>query len=269
MTIVSGHIGKHPSLTTVQAGSSASVENQMPDPAQFSDGRWKKLPTQLSSITLARFDQDICTNNHGISQRAMCFGLSLSWINMIHAGKDHVTPYASAERMRFLGSFEGVVHARTVHNFYRTEHKFLMEQASANPGVSSGAMAGTESLLQAAELKGLKLQPVLEDKSNSGLPFLIACKQSGRQVSTDEAALSSLCDAIVENKRGVMVIYSQEIAHALGFSVSSDGKRATLFDPNLGEFHTHSKALADTIENISSVDGLPLIGVQVFASKIH
>ncbi len=43
MTIVSGHIGKHPSLTTVQAGSSASVENQMPDPAQFSDGRGKSF----------------------------------------------------------------------------------------------------------------------------------------------------------------------------------------------------------------------------------
>lgn len=269
MTNVSGHIGKYPSLANVQAGSSASVENQMPDPAQHSDGRWKQLPTQLSSIALSRFDQGICTNNHGISQRAMCFGLSLSWINMIHAGKDHATPYASAERMRFLGSFEGVVHARTIHNFYRTEHKFLLEHSSSNPGVSTGAMAGTESLLQAAEIKGLKLRPVLEDKSNSGLPFLIACKQSGRQIVTDEAALNSLCEAIVENRKGVLVIYSQEIAHALGFSVSPDGKRATLFDPNLGEFHTHSKALADTIENISSVDGLPLVGVQIFASKMR
>ena len=269
MTIVSGPIGKHQSLTTVQAGSSASVENQMPDPAQVSDGRWKKLPSQLSSITQARFDQNMCTNNHGISQRAMCFGLSLSWINMIHAGKDHTTPYASAERMRFLGSFEGVVNARTIHNFYRSEHKFLLEQASARASVSKGAMAGTESLLQAAELKGLKLRPVLEDTSNSGLPFLIAFKQSGRQVSTDEAALNALCDAMVENKKGVVVIYSQEIAHALGFAVSADSKRTTLFDPNLGEFHMDSKALADTIENISTVDELPLIGVQIFASKVH
>lgn len=59
------------------------------------------------------------------------------------------------------------------------------------------------------------------------------------------------------------------MAHALGFSVSADSKRTTIFDPNLGEFHTHSKELADTIENISLVDGLPLIGVQVFASKRH
>ncbi|MCD5995674.1 YopT-type cysteine protease domain-containing protein [Pseudomonas sp. CDFA 602] len=267
MTNVSGHIGTYSSLATAHAGSSASVENQMPDPAQFSDPRWKELPTALSTIALSRFDQDICTNNHGISQRAMCFGLSLSWINMIHAGKDHATPYASAERMRFLGSFEGVVHARTLHNFYRTEHKFLMEDAAANPGVSSGAMAGTESLLQTAELKGFALRPVLEDTSNSGLPFRVACKQSGRQLVADDAAIGSLCEAIVDNRNGVLVIYSEGIAHALGFSVSADRKRTTLFDPNLGEFHTHSKALASTIKNIASEDGLSFVGVQIFASK--
>ncbi|KPY27802.1 hypothetical protein ALO54_05231, partial [Pseudomonas syringae pv. philadelphi] len=41
------------------------------------------------------------------------------------------------------------------------------------------------------------------------------------------------------------------------------------FRPSLGEFHTHSKALADTIENISSADGLTLVGVQIFASKMR
>lgn len=257
------------SFASIQAGSSSAPEELMPDPEHVNDARWKKLPEDLSSATLSRFDQDSCTLNHNISKRAMCFGLSLSWNSMIHEGKNHPTPYASAERMRFLSSFEGVVHARIIHNFYRSEHKFLLKFSSENPGISSGAMAGTSSLLQTAELKGLKLIPSLEDKTMSGLPFLIVCKQSGRYRSVDEGALDLVADAIVNNRKGVMAIYSDEEAHALGFSVSEDGRETTLFDPNLGEFHIKSKALRQTIESVSDANRLPLIGVQVFASRLR
>ncbi|WP_161461003.1 YopT-type cysteine protease domain-containing protein [Pseudomonas syringae] len=269
MKNIPGHINSMSSLASMQAGSSSEPEELMPDPGHVNDARWQRLPENLSSSTLARFDQNRCTLNHNISKRAMCFGLALSWNGMIHEGKNHPTPYASAERMRFLSSFEGVVHARTIHNFYRSEHKFLLNFSSENPGISNATMAGTSSLLQAAELKGLKLMPSLEDKTMSDLPFLIVCKQSGRYRTVDEGALELVADAIVNGRKGVMAIYSDEEAHALGFSVSEDGRETTLFDPNLGEFHIKSKALRPTIESISGANRLPLIGVQVFASRVR
>ncbi|WP_074812074.1 YopT-type cysteine protease domain-containing protein [Pseudomonas syringae] len=264
---IPNHIGVTSSLAPIQAGSSTAPEELMPDPGHINDTRWRELPDNLNSATLARFDQNKCTINLGISKRAMCSGLSLSWNAMIHEGKDHPTPYASAERMRFLSSFEGVVHARTVHNFYRSEHKFLLKFSSENPGISNAAMAGTSSLLQAAELNGLKLTPSLEDRSMSDLPFLIVCKYSGRYRSVDEDALDLVGDAILSSRKGVMSIYSDDEAHSLGFSVSEDGREAMLFDPNLGEFHIKSKALKQTIESISDANGMPLIGIQVFASR--
>ncbi|EGH27670.1 type III effector protein [Pseudomonas syringae pv. japonica str. M301072] len=128
-------------------------------------------------------------------------------------------------------------------------------------------MAGTNILLQAAELKGLKLTPTLRDEVMSDLPFLIACKQSGRYRSVDKGALQSVSNAIVNSRKGVMTIYSDEEAHAIGFSCSRDGKETTLFDPNLGEFYINSRALGQTIESISDANRMPLIGVQVFASS--
>nr|CBX79590.1 probable cysteine protease avirulence protein avrPpiC2 [Erwinia amylovora ATCC BAA-2158] len=253
----------------VKAGPLTTNEDQMPDTGQINDTRWKKLPEPLASTTLARFDQDKCTANHGISKRAMCFGLSLSWNSMIHGGQEHPTPYASAERMRFLGAFEGVVHARTLKNFYRSEHKFQLNFARENPGVTSAAMAGTRSLLQAAELKGLSLKPVLEDKTLSDLPFLIACEQQGRYRSVDDKALKQVSDAMISSGKGVLAIYSDNQAHALGFSIVKDGKNTLLFDPNLGEFQVESTTLPYVIESLSDTNRLPLIGVQVFASHLR
>lgn len=266
MNNVPGRLVSAASFAAVKAGSSTMHEDRMPDPGQINDSRWKKLPEPLSSTTLARFDQNKCTSNHDISKRAMCFGLSLSWNSMIHEGKEHPTPYASAERMRFLGSFEGIVHARTLHNFYRSEHKFQLNFASENPGLASGLMAGTSSLLQAAELKGLRLKPVLEEKAMADLPFLIVSKQSGRYRSVDDKALEQVSDAIVNTGKGVLAIYSDEEAHALGFSVAKDHKNTMLFDPNLGEFNVDSKTLSKAIESLSYTNNLPLIGIQVFAS---
>ncbi len=130
-------------------------------------------------------------------------------------------------------------------------------------------MAGTRSLLQAAELKGLSLKPVLEDKTLSDLPFLIACEQQGRYRSVDDKALKQVSDAMISSGKGVLAIYSDNQAHALGFSIVKDGKNTLLFDPNLGEFQVESTTLPYVIESLSDTNRLPLIGVQVFASHLR
>ncbi|MCK8221979.1 cysteine protease, partial [Erwinia amylovora] len=63
-------------------------------------------------------------------------------------------------------------------------------------------MEGTRSLLQAAELKGLSLKPVLEDKTLSDLPFLSACEQQGRYRSVDDQALKQVSDAMISSGKG-------------------------------------------------------------------
>ncbi|MEW5291571.1 YopT-type cysteine protease domain-containing protein [Erwinia papayae] len=239
----------------------------MPDPADIRNSQWKKLPDILNSVTLARFDQDKCTSRYGINSRAMCFGLSLSWNSMIHGGKKHPTPYSATERMRELSSFEGVVNARTLHNYYQSEHKFLLQNIPEEEDMASRLMAGTNSLLQTAELKGLHLTPTLEDKTNEGLPFLIVCKSEGRYRSVDQEALKRVSTSLEKSRQGVLTIYSDEQAHALGFCVSEHEKSTILFDPNLGEFCCDSKSLPKAIEALADTNHLPLIGVQVFASR--
>ncbi|WP_439868384.1 hypothetical protein [Pseudomonas syringae] len=64
-------------------------------------------------------------------------------------------------------------------------------------------------------------------------------------------------DAILNSRKGIMSIYSDDEAHSLGFFVSEDGRNAALFDPDLGEFHIKSKALKQTIESISDANGMP------------
>ncbi|WJY16283.1 hypothetical protein PCO82_06385 [Pectobacteriaceae bacterium CE90] len=198
----------HPSLLHIEMNTSHSDDKLMPEPSNLNDPRWKSLPSLLNDSVLARFDQSRCTNNHGIHERAMCFGLSLSWLEKVKKDGSHANHYAAAERMNYLASFDGVVNSRILHNFYRHEHAFQIKLATASGDISKASLAGTESLIQAAEYKNIKLKPRLENQLSKDMPFLTMVKTSERYLKDDDAAFDTFNSALADAKRGIMAIGS-------------------------------------------------------------
>jgi YopT-type cysteine protease-like protein len=237
----------------------------MPASSDLNHPEWKSLPPLLKQATLARFDQSRCTNNHGISERAMCFGLSLSWLERVKQHGSHASHYAAAERMNHLASFEGVVNSRILHNYYRHEHASQMNEALSRGDEGKASLAGTDSLIQAAEYKNIKLKPVLKNQMSEELPFLTMITSSGRYIQDDKEAFKTFESELAATNQGVIAIYSTEGAHALGFSQSESGKKI-VFDPNCGEFEFDKHDFQGMINTLSMESRLPLAGVQIFKS---
>jgi YopT-type cysteine protease-like protein len=257
-----------PSLSTINMDSYQSgSKHLMPNPSNLNHSHWSQLPPLLKHSVLARFDQNLCTNNHGISQRAMCFGLSLSWLEKIKHHGSHANTYASAERMNYLASFNGVIDSRIVHNFYRYEHSFQMKEAISHGDLRKAYQAGTDSMLQAAEYKNIKLKPMVKNQDDPDIPFLtMSSSTSTRRDVKDNDAFNVFQTKLAETKKGILSIYSQEGSHALGFSESGDGKKI-IFDPSYGEFEFHQTDFKEMISTISELNNLPLAGVQIFKAK--
>ncbi|SMR99211.1 YopT-type cysteine protease domain-containing protein [Vibrio mangrovi] len=247
----------HPLHSSVEIIGSQSSQPTMPSPSDLHHSQWQSLPSLLEHRVLARFDQDLCTNRHDIDARAMCYGLALNWLERIKHHGAHASQPAATERMNYLSSFEGVVHSRIIHNFYRHDHASQMKEAIAEGDIIKASLAGTNSVIEAAAYKDIHLKPVLQNQVTEALPFLMLdMPDNGPAYDTFQTGLSSV-------KQGIITIYSDDGAHALAFAESEKDKKL-IFEPNHGEFEFHQQDFKAMLNSIAELVNLPLTGVQIF-----
>lgn len=260
---ISSHSGTEESSgQTSTSGLSVAEQKLMPPPGAIYDRRWKVLPQHLQSCTLSRFDQDKCPLNHGISERAMCTGLSISWLKMVTDGDKDMSLRQSINRMSHLGSFEGVVRARVAHNYYRTEHQFRLDHLDNDHQVGL-LKSGNDSLVDAAkEMAQLDLKAQLSDDI---LPFYPLVKYQSQALDSDPKAQQVITQCLQDTQQGIYTIYADQGSHAMAFIKQPDSDDIMVFDPNHGEFKTTLKDFHLTIEQLCNTSGLKPIFAQVFA----
>lgn len=249
------------------AGLSAAEQKVMPSPGAIYDSRWKVLPQSLQNQTLSRFDQDKCPLNHGISERAMCAGLSISWLKMMGKGDQDMSLRQSVERMSHLASFEGVVKSRVLQNYYSSEQQFRVKDQQARPeeyGNASKVALTHDCLIEAAkELEGIDLHGKLYDDGEPIVPLITY--DDNDVLQPDPVMQQLVVNEVANSQQGIFAIYSDNGSHAVAFRKQPDSDSILLFDPNHGEFATTVKDFHTTITELSQAVGLTPYCAQVFA----
>lgn len=227
----------------------------MPHPADVDNPAWKALPAVLGSKLLSRFDQTLCANDHHQpNPAAMCVGLSLQWLESMRSV--HADPAHSAARLASLAAFDDATHARVTQNLYMADHRHRLQEARNQRDSASAIHAGIAGLVEAAGLKDLDLSPRL---GSDELPFSVVADRHGR---VDRDKLAQATEALAGADRGILAIYTDSGAHAIGFTESTPGKKI-LFDPALGEFAARNADLPELIEALSAASGMGLLGINV------
>ena len=241
---------------------SAQVTKQavhMPDPAHLYDRRWKKLPLSLEAMVLSRFAQNMCSQQYGIGARAMCLGLSLIWLKDISCKRDLNCLDDSIRRMRYLASFDGVVHARIIHNFYTAEHKYLIQHPDPH---SVPTLTGSTSLMAAASQLELTLHLQTNNTDQQKLPLL---QLDDQRPQANAEVLDELRQMMINGSHGLLALVGSNQSHIVGFSViNMDNQRIIVFDSNLGEFDIPLNRFNPTIQNIAQANEIKLVGAQVW-----
>lgn len=261
---ISSHNEAGESSAKKEPGLSTAQQKVMPHPGNIYDSRWKVLPQHLQNCTLSRFDQDQCPLNHGINQRAMCAGLSISWLKMVTDGDQDMSPRQSINRMSHLGSFEGVVRARVAHNYYNTEHQFRMEHLE-NKHKTEQLRSGNESLIEAAkEMTQLDLKAQLSDKR---LPFYPLVNFKTPNLDSAPRTQQVVTQSVQDSQKGLYIVYGDKGCHAMAFAKQPDSDDIMVFDPNHGEFKTTLKDFQLTTGQLCQTSGLKPIFAQVLAQS--
>lgn len=257
-----------------QRSVSESSPTSWPQPGHLYDERWPALHGVLPEYALSRFSQSQCNDRHVISQRLICLGLSLMWLNLTQKDGAGDGRRESVNRMETLSSYDNLVNARTLHNFYFTEQKFLIEQrtpssrlassqSAVNPAYSDNreaTLAATDSVREAGQVIGISLRPILQNEDGAEIPFHVLVK--GTPLRADSDKMAKVRQGLDECQSGVLVAYNLAGNHALGFSVAE--KNMVLFDPDLGEFSFPREKIGDVLTSIADTKDTLMIGAQIF-----
>ncbi|WP_315709937.1 hypothetical protein [Brenneria uluponensis] len=78
---------------------------------------------------------------------------------------------------------------------------FQIKAATASGDISKASLAGTESLIQAAECKNVKLNPLFGNQLSKDIPFLVMVKTSGRMLKDDDDAFDTFNSVLANTKQ--------------------------------------------------------------------
>lgn len=254
--------GGHQVASKLQAGvenrlvrASLSLVGVMPHPGDLENRAWRPLPPVLNSRVLSRFDQTLIANHHPEDPNEnMCAGLSMRWLDLMRS--EHADPRHASGRLSRLASFGSSTHARVIQQLYNAEHRYGMDDATQRNDRPAAVHAGTAALVHAAAMKNLHLQSMLGSEE---LPFATVVDRHAR---VDREKLATALKAMASADRGIVVVYMDVGAHAIGFTESTPGKKI-VFDPAQGEFLASNGDLPEVIDALASANDNRLMGVDV------